>query len=660
MATYLFIHLNGSGMPRVDTSECTATIHAESIGGIEETEIDIPPGVTVLVGRNATNRTSFLQAIMAALGSNNVSLKGDAEEGRVALQIGADSYGRQLRRQSGAISFSGTPYLAEPELADIFAFLLESNPARRAVVQQQNLRELIMEPVDTDAIQAAINRLERERDAIDDQLDELSTLKSELPALEQRKQELDGEIEEIRDELDTKESKIEAAGTGVEKTQTENERLESKLTELRDHRTELESIRDEIDIQAESIRSLERDLSNLRDERADVADTPADSSDTLDQQIGRLRERKQRLESKVSNLQDIVQFNETMLDGGKTPVRTALETATGSDPTDQLVDSEQIVCWTCGTNVERRRIEETLETIRGVRQDQMSELRAVEADLEELRAKKTSREERKRRLEELDGEIEQLEDEIERRESRIESLRDQRDELTETVTAVEEEIEALESTADSAVLRLHRDANQLEYELGRLDSERADVADRIDTIESRIAEESELETQREQLSDELEAKRTEIDRIEQQAVEEFNERMAEILDILGYDNLSRIWIERVQTTATEGRQTIEQTAFELHVVRTTASGTAYEDTIDHLSESEREVTGLTFALAGYLVHDLHEEIPFMLLDSLEAIDSNRLADLVAYFGEYSPYLVVALLPGDAQALSEEYTRITEI
>lgn len=50
----------------------------------------------------------------------------------------------------------------------------------------------------------------------------------------------------------------------------------------------------------------------------------------------------------------------------------------------------------------------------------------------------------------------------------------------------------------------------------------------------------------------------------------------------------------------------------------------------------------------------------MLLDSLKAIDSERLADLVSYFSEYVAYLVVALLPEDAQALSDDYTRLTEI
>ncbi len=66
----------------------------------------------------------------------------------------------------------------------------------------------------------------------------------------------------------------------------------------------------------------------------------------------------------------------------------------------------------------------------------------------------------------------------------------------------------------------------------------------------------------------------------------------------------------------------------------------YEDRMEHLLESEREVTRLVFALAGYLVHDV---IPFMLLDSLEVIDSNRIAELVEYFEEYIDCLVVSLL-----------------
>jgi hypothetical protein len=50
----------------------------------------------------------------------------------------------------------------------------------------------------------------------------------------------------------------------------------------------------------------------------------------------------------------------------------------------------------------------------------------------------------------------------------------------------------------------------------------------------------------------------------------------------------------------------------------------------------------------------------MLLDSLEALDSGRIAALIDYLDQYAPYIVVALLPEDAAALDESYTRVTEI
>ncbi|KYH24673.1 Smc-like protein Sph1 [Halalkalicoccus paucihalophilus] len=130
--------------------------------------------------------------------------------------------------------------------------------------------------------------------------------------------------------------------------------------------------------------------------------------------------------------------------------------------------------------------------------------------------------------------------------------------------------------------------------------------------------------------------------------------METVVDLLDYGNLARIWLE-YRNPDTRGDAT-----FELHVTRQTDDGTTYEDSVTHLSESEREVTGLVLALAGYLVHDVHEEMPLILLDSLEAIDSERIAQLVEYLEEYASYIVVALLPEDADALDDEYQRITEI
>lgn len=130
--------------------------------------------------------------------------------------------------------------------------------------------------------------------------------------------------------------------------------------------------------------------------------------------------------------------------------------------------------------------------------------------------------------------------------------------------------------------------------------------------------------------------------------------METVVELLDYENLARIWLEYRNLKGND------DATFELHVTRQTDNGTTYEDSVAHLSESEREVTGLVLALAGYLVHDVHEEMPFILLDSLEAIDSERIAQLVEYLEQYASYIVAALLPEDADAFDNEYQRITEI
>ena len=63
-------------MSNTQVPKQSVEVQADSIDGIDETEVLFSPGMTILTGRNATNRTSFLQAIMTALGSEDTSLKG--------------------------------------------------------------------------------------------------------------------------------------------------------------------------------------------------------------------------------------------------------------------------------------------------------------------------------------------------------------------------------------------------------------------------------------------------------------------------------------------------------------------------------------------------------------------------------------------------------
>jgi hypothetical protein len=140
--------------------------------------------------------------------------------------------------------------------------------------------------------------------------------------------------------------------------------------------------------------------------------------------------------------------------------------------------------------------------------------------------------------------------------------------------------------------------NELEAELDRVDADLADVRETVADLDDRLSEREALEERRAEIVSELADLRDRVDQVESEAVEAFNGHMATVLEMLDYDNVERIWIERT-TASRDRRSAAEDAEFDLHVVRS-ADGTAYEDTVAHLSESEREVTGLVFALAGYL------------------------------------------------------------
>jgi predicted ATP-dependent endonuclease of OLD family len=199
--------------------ESEAQLTVENIGGIDHTEVRFEPGVTVLVGRNATNRTSLLQALMAGLGSGEVSIKADVDEANVELRFGEETYTRNLERQKEISQGHGDPFLDDATLADPFAFLLRSNEARRAVVTEENLRDVLMRPIDTDEIHAEIEHLVEERERVSDKPNELDNLKAKLPSLQQQRTQLQNEIEEKKDELQEVEEEIEEKDANVQEGQ---------------------------------------------------------------------------------------------------------------------------------------------------------------------------------------------------------------------------------------------------------------------------------------------------------------------------------------------------------------------------------------------------------------------------------------------------------
>jgi len=360
-------------------------------------------------------------------------------------------------------------------------------------------------------------------------------------------------------------------------------------------------------------------------------------------------------------LNSIIEFNEEMLDERPEQVlkQTNDRKQNQAALTAQLAE-ETTTCWTCGSDVSTAAIRDTVDDLKAVRQDIVAEQNEVTSTIDELVARQNKIEEQKREREELTERLESVDHDIKTTQETIEKLDTQIEAKEAEITELKDEVESLETDTDETIIQLHQDATEKEVRIERLEDEIEELTETITTHEATIATRPDLVDERDALTERLQDLRNRVDQIEADAVSEFNDQMETVLALLDYDNLDRIWIEQKETDVREGRRMTSQSTFDIHVVRTTPDGAAYEDTLAHLSESEREVTGLVFALAGYLVHDVSETVPFILLDSLEAIDKDRIAKLIDHFESETTHLVAALLTEDAAGLPDEYQYIESV
>jgi predicted nucleic acid-binding Zn-ribbon protein len=605
--------------------------------------------VTLLTGRNATNRTSLLQAINGVLGGTAATLKSDATDGEVALEVGSSTHTRRFERTDAGIKADGNPYETDTDLIDPFVSLLENNPARLAVERGDDLRDIIMRPVDMEAIEDRIRTLQSERDDITDELEAVREQSNRLPTLEEERQILETELDSINERIEsarTKATKFEANAEMAEEAEELVDRLDDRRKEVSKAEDDLELVNAEFD-------SLRNQPAELRAETEELPEVTEADFERVEDELRNLRSQKRDLENTINNLLSIVDFNESILEDSES--EPIVQTEASADPVAGLTPSseQEITCWTCGSRAKHGQITEQLNNLRGIISEKQDELATLTQQIANLADEKESIRETIRTRERLEREIESVEAKLETKQTRREALEEEIADLRETISELEQEVAMTEDLRDNDLLETYEKISDLQYERGQKREQLESVTGEIEDIES-LPDKSRLRDQLDEIRTELRRERNRVAELESESVSQFNDHMEDVLDILDYRNISRVWIEQKEEDP-NGRS--ESSSFDLHVIRESESGTVYEDSVDNLSESEREVIGLVVGLAGYLVHEVYTDVPFMLLDSLEAIDSERIADLIEYFSDYVPYLVVALLPEDAAGVTADHHEI---
>jgi DNA repair exonuclease SbcCD ATPase subunit len=626
----------------------TCRVEIKNLGGIESLGLEIQSGVSLLAGENATNRTSLLQSIAAALGGEQsaATLKTDSKKGYVSVTLGQEEFTREYTRSPAGVSRSGSPYTDDADIVDTFVSLFADNPARLAVTRGDDLRDLLMQPVDIKEIQHRIQTLQTRRSTLQNEIKEVEKQENELPALTERKRELKEDIESLEGRIEELESEIAEESSDDDEQQDELEALREELTAVESHLEELEQ---KLQFRRNERSKLEAELADLRDEQDSFQD-----SNTLAADIERKQQKRDSIRAHIRELRTATEDRQTVIDTNERLLENGLDTFSDTSEVAGALDprSQSIECLICGTTVERGTVTDRLDTLQTVVADQRTERKETERQLSDIEDELTTLKRKKSRQEEITSRIEEIESQLETHDTRVEELETERERQEAVITELEDDLHALEekgqsSETDTRDDSLHGKLSAQERERGRVENELDRVTTRIEEIESLREKREQKEDELNSVREELEALRGRIDNRERDLVETLNEMMEDIIDLLGYRNISRVWLERLTDDGGS------ETSFDLHIVRETADGTVYEDTVDTLSESEREVIGVVVALAGYLVHDLDEVAPFLLFDSIEMIDADRMAALLDYIttNTQAEYLLVALLSKDATALA---------
>lgn len=566
----------------------TWELSMENIAGIRDGDATLTPGVNAIRGSNWQGKSSFLAAIETAMGVETALTEG-AERGRVEFSADGDAHIVELVRDNGTVVRDGDRYLSDEYdiiCANLYAFLDENNPVRRAVRNGDNLEALLTRPLDFENIDARIADRKRERERVDTELTRAQEADKRLPAVTERVTKLEADLEELRNRRNE---------LGESDADTEGVR-----DELSDRRAERDDVRNRVE---RLERSVERARDELDSRRAELAEVTVPTDEDVETELAEARTELREAERDTKLLQSLYGVTNQLLEEDRLDLLTDV---------DRNLLEDTFACWLCGDETDREEVAARLDEIG----DRASQLQTRTADVRErVEALEDRRDEIaavRRKRTDFEDRIADLEATVSDRETSLASARDRLAELDDEVDAFAADV----GVADEQLVDIE---SEFKYTEARLE----DAREELSILTAQADKQPALEAERGQLTDEIESLRNRKDELKRRARTEFDEALQEIL-----------------TPFDTGFETARLTPnFELVVARG-----GREASLDALSEGELELLGFVAALAGHAAFEVAERVPIMLLDRLGGLADENLHTLVDCLHDRAEYLVVTAYP----------------
>jgi DNA repair exonuclease SbcCD ATPase subunit len=590
----------------------TLALEVENVGGIREADRTLSAGITFIQGPNASNKSSFLRAVLFALGARHVPIRSGAKQASVRLAIGDRSVERTARRTDEGLVTDGEPWIEdEPVLLERFAGLLGTNDLRTAVAMNEPVEELLKEPMDVEALEAErAAKLQRKRQLVE-----------ELSASEDVDERLAGREREVADRRERLEA-IDERLEGLHEQQDEAV-ADGDLEDRREERADLRSRERECE---SAVDGLEEAIDRLTERRAEIeADLEAAREAGDETDVAALKREREAIRSDLEETRERLDVLQAVLTANRELLDSPFAGVLGSDA--GLVEDD-LRCWTCGQATTAADVEATIAELQDLVEADKRRLRETEPEIDDLTERIEQCRDREREIQELEADLEEVDGTLS---SRRESLGERRGELADVrdrLADVDAEIEHLETDRQSTNAALTEEIEEARVERRTVARQVDRLESEIESLESTVAERRRKRETVDTITEEIGTLTDRIENLEAELRTVFNDAMDDLIAALDFRDIERVWLDG---------------EFDVVVTRE-VGGSVRRDTVEHLAESEREMIGLVLGLAGFVTYEVDDVSPVLLVDSLGAFDAERTRRLVEYFADRTDFLVAAAHP----------------
>jgi len=614
----------------------------ENIGGLKHIEADIIPGLNVIEQPNASGKTSFLRAFSLLLtpSGNNKDLeyilRSMSTEGFISV---TDHNGNQIKktisRNKNTITVAGDD-LVTPEISLLvkrFAICGHDNEILSAVRLGQNLKSLI--GTDNNIIErlkAEIRYKESNLTALTEDLNKDANAPHQKISTEKKRDALLKELSQLEEKYAALKKQHDSMASVGKETATK-EKLNAKSTELQQIEFKINDSKKMIKNKNELIEKLSKEIQSLRRSIEQLGEVDNREIDKIKKEMQNIDYKIQKTISQQSTLDMTIQAT-------KNVVRELEESPQTNTILDSLSDDSHVSCPVCGQDAGIRIIKKHIDELMEKRAKTQTTISKLESDKAVLSKKQDILIQKGSEITTAISVIKSKEATINNENGNISLISQAIEKLEDSKEKLNAEIKELSKSINDKVVNITIEIAKIKESIGQKKTAIENFNNEIKSYDAVIRGIDNKRLSVAEMKKDVENTKAELHKIELRIQEQFNQIIPEVYSILGFSsNISRISLEQ---------------NYDLMVSRKTDKDSIYRDmdSIKTLSKSELEVIGLAVMISGYIVNNLKEYFPYILLDELTFLDNKRLKALMDYMEKIAVSIILTKLPPETEKIGQ--------